>query len=108
MKLTHIIQPDGTVDTKLGTAYEATIREAIGGMPERVAVIFGGKPTLMYVEERSAVRNLPINARATAIYWTATMQGRTGVHFDPLNAPMVHGTAVVLEGVSPRDEGPQI
>lgn len=101
MKLTHVIYPNGDFVTTTEVMSEKALREAVRGMPERVAVIFLGTLTLMYVEKKSAVNNLEPNPRATAIYWTATIQGKTGVRFDPLNAPMIHGTAVLLEGVRP-------
>ena len=102
----HVIQPDGVVrDVELIGLDKPSLRNFVGGDIEYVAVLFNGKPATMIVNEIGAVRNSEINqtgpmqpnARATAIYWTATIIGRTGVHFNPLKDPMIHGTAVLVE-----------
>lgn len=65
---------------------------------ERVSVWFQDKPAEMYVNEEGLIHHLPINARATAIYWTATILGRTPVPFDPLRDSVIHGTAILYFG----------
>lgn len=70
-----------------------------GGMLERVAVLFNDKRCDMIVDESGALKGLPINARASLIYWTATCRGRTGASFDPLAGPLIHGRAVLYDGV---------
>lgn len=114
----HIIQPDGTVlfeagavdpETLLKDNYRdllASLAEIVGGGgPEFVMVLYAGQVCTMVVDETGATNihggpKRP-NARATAIYWTATIQGRTDVAYDPLRAPMIHGTAVLFEGQLP-------
>lgn len=96
----HTIYPDGLVresEIPQKDFPRAMLRELVGGDIEYVAVIFMEQPATMIVNERGAIEKLPINARATAIYWTATIQGITGVAFDPLTAPMIHGIAVLIE-----------
>lgn len=98
----HTIYPDGQVREGEIPQKEfptAMLRELVGGDIEYVAVIFDEKPATMIVNERGGVMNPPlaINARATAIYWTATAQGITGIAYEPLKAPMIYGTAVLIE-----------
>jgi hypothetical protein len=69
-----------------------------GGCTERVSVLFDGQICDMIVDESGAVNGLPINARASLIYWTATCQGKTGAAYVPLVGPLVHGRAVLYEG----------
>lgn len=107
----HVIHPDGVVrDVELIGLDNPSLRNFVGGNIEYVAVLFNGKPATMIVNETGAVRDSEINptgpmqpnARATAIYWTATIIKRTGVPFDPLRGPMIHGTAVLIE-IDKRD-----
>ncbi len=80
-------------------------KEYIGGPTELVAVLYNGQPATMIVNEVGASTDpdinptgqLPINARATAIYWTATIKGITPVPFNPLADPMIHGPAILIE-----------
>ena len=69
-----------------------------GGMLECVSVLFNGKPCDMLVDESGAVNGLPVNSRASLIYWTATCQGKTGAPFDPLFGPLIHGRAILYAG----------
>lgn len=108
MKL-HTIYPDGRVaDSEWKDDVDLSIhalKQAVGGNIEFVTVIFNGKPATMIVNEIGASTDpavnpsgqLPANARATAIYWTATIRGITGQPFNPLEMPMVHGTVVLVE-----------
>lgn len=69
-----------------------------GGIVERVHVLFEGNRCDMLVDEDGVAKNLPINARASLVYWTATHDGRTGAKFDPLHGPLIHGRAILYEG----------
>lgn len=106
----HIIQVNGDVisyDNWPENIDERkdTLKQIVGGDLEYVAVLYEGEPATMIVNELGAVADpetnpgglLAPNARATAIYWTATITGRTGADFKPLSAPMVHGHAVLIE-----------
>lgn len=68
--------------------------------PELVAVLHENGFATMLVAENA--RLLPdhaciANARATAIYWTATIIGRTGLKFDPLQDPLIWGPAILID-----------
>jgi hypothetical protein len=100
----HIIKPDGLVEvgqcTDKGLRYvdETNI---VGGATERVKVLHEGRICDMVVNETGAVQDppLPINARATAVYWSATRAGRTCLDFQPLTMPLIHGNAILYDGV---------
>lgn len=96
----HTIQPNGQViDSELTKVDFELLRDYVGGDVELVAVLFNGQPATMIVNETGAIKTppLPINARATAIYWTATIKGITPAQFNPLSDPMIHGPAMLLE-----------
>jgi hypothetical protein len=104
----HTLFPDGrVVDSEIsdGPFPVALMRGIVEGNVEYVAVIFEGHPATLIVNEVGAVTDLEINPaaqltpnpRATAIYWTATIQGRTGSNYAPLTMPMVYGVAVLIE-----------
>lgn len=101
----HLISVDGKV-TEYDWRDKAAIsgqflRETIHGFAEYVAVLYNGKPATLIVNETGAIDcdqvKFAPNARATAIYWTATIQGRTPATFNPLQDPMVHGPAILVE-----------
>ena len=109
-----LIQPGGDVSnielpgTHDWPAFSAAAREHLkigDDMLELVAVIFDGKPATLLISEVGASKDtdinprgqLPANARATAMYWTATIKGITPVPFNPLTMPMIHGAAILLE-----------
>lgn len=102
----HVIKTDGLVEVGdcgangLGREEE---RRIVDGNLERVKVLHAGRVVSMIVNERGAVQDppLPINARATAVYWNATREGRTCVDYEPLSAPLIHGNAVLYEGLLP-------
>lgn len=103
----YVIHPEGQVQqAEVGRyALMAMGRQFCEGPVELVSVLFDGKPATMLVNEIGASADpelnpkglLPANARATAIYWTATIQGVTGMPFDPMKAPMIHGTVVLVD-----------
>lgn len=102
ISLIHIIGAGGIVQSKSLPAGGRISRRWVQPFlapdePERVHVIFNDKPTLMLVGENSARRGMAPNARASLIYWTATCKGITGAKFDPLQGPMIYGTAILLE-----------
>ena len=103
----HVIAPNGVVTFhQTGAAPPREwLQEQVGGDVEYVRVLFKDGESTMIVNESGGVQNPPlsVNARATAIYWTATILGRTGVKFDPLIEPLIHGTAVLIEGVRKND-----
>lgn len=104
----HSIEPDGTVNSSEWPADKLPrdkMRAIVGGEIEYAAVLFNDRPATMVVNEIGASFDKRINpkgplqpnARATAIYWNATIRGRTGVTFEPLMMPMIHGTVLLLE-----------
>jgi len=99
----HLLHPDGRViDSEVPDGVRldhAALAAFVDGDIEYVAVLFNGKPATMIVNEMGAVSNPPLapNARATAIYWAATIQGVTGVPFNALEDPLIYGPAVLLE-----------
>ena len=115
----HVIQPDGSVSTTEITALPGRkeLQAIVGGFHEPVRVLgANGAEAVLVVNETGAINPaaafgeghenrppLQPNARATAIYWTATILGRTGVRFDPFSAPMIHGPAVLFDGYT-KDE----
>ena len=100
----HIINVDGSVISSECAAYPGSrmMRDIVRGDIEFVRVLYQGKVTRMIVNENGAMGPRPLrpNARATAIYWTATCTGQTPAPFEPLTDPMVHGIAVLFEDVS--------
>lgn len=103
----HIIDPSGAVtndECGRGGLPDVTMRRIIGGHIEVVHVLFNGERVDMVVNETGCMKGvpaLPVNARATAIYWTATLEGRTPVKWEPLTMPLVHGVAILYEGMLP-------
>lgn len=110
----HTINPNGDVLTgdinhdgsmAAWRRVSALLSQKVGGPVELASVLFNGSPATLAVNEVGASIDakinpggqLPANARATAIYWTATIIGRTGAPFNPLTMPMIHGTAVLIE-----------
>lgn len=104
----HTLFPDGrVVDSEItdGPFPAAQMRGIVEGDVELVAVIFEGQPATLVVNETGAMQDsnrnpsaqLTPNPRATAIYWTGTIQGRTGSNYAPLTMPMVYGVAVLIE-----------
>ena len=78
------------------------LKHMVDGPLEYVAILYKGMHCTLVVNEIGATQltdrgPLPPNARATSMYWTATILGRTGVPFDPLSDPMVHGVVVLIE-----------
>ena len=105
----HVIYPSGKIKSGEWAENDTTLYQqwkgVVDGFPELASVLYEGKPATLVVNDRGAVEDkainpagvLPPNARATAIYWTATIIGRTGVTFAPLTSPMIHGTAILIE-----------
>lgn len=94
----YIIHHSGQVATReLDPSKDfETCQGLVEGYVEVVSVLVNKKPSTMYVNEDGIAQGLPVNARATAIYWTATIQGVTGTPFDPLRDPLIHGTVVLF------------
>lgn len=103
----HVIYPHGDVATKeCGRAGlpDIDMRQIVEGHIEVVHVLFNDQRCDMIVNETGCMKGmpaLPINARATAIYWTATREGRTPLKWEPLTMPLVHGVAILYEGTLP-------
>lgn len=104
----HTINPDGSVidwDYKYSIDMPKTLGLIVGGPIEYVSVLYNDKPATLVVNEVGASLDpainpkgqLPPNARATSIYWTATIRGITGGSFAPLGMPLIHGTVVLIE-----------
>lgn len=120
--------PEVTEDASEQPEYER-LREYVGGWIEYVSVLYKGKRTTMVVNEEGRLNDLPINERATEIYYAAAAsQGvdladkdqreahsdalwrDRGVdpsqvlHLDPQpdKPPAIHGPAIVLEDIRPE------
>ena len=65
-----------------------------GNDMEHVTVIHNGKRTDMFVDEIGALKRLPVNCRATAIYHANFLQYHPGE--DTSELPKIHGTAVLF------------
>ena len=87
--LVHSVELDFTTDFE-------KIQQLVGGDIEVVTVLWNDKPATLCVNEEGAPRHLQPNARATALYWTATIKGITGVPFSPLTDPLIYGNAVLF------------
>lgn len=112
MKSATIIQPNGEVHEFTALTQEVpeaedsictvqqVSRNALASLlndePEFAAVLYDGDAVTLVVGETSALKQLSPNARATGIYWTATIKGLTGVKYEPLTAPMIHGPAILI------------
>lgn len=94
----YTISPNGTVLVHNDFKYSDInlLQSIIGGYVEYVSVWYDGKPATLIVNEDGLTKGLPPNARATSIYWTATILGKTGVAFNPLTDPLIVGNAVLL------------
>ena len=62
---------------------------------EHVSVLCNGKRTDMFVDETGHLKSLPINIRATAVYWEATMQAE-GNKFSPRALTAIVGPAILF------------
>ena len=98
---THRIYPNGVVDSREVEREELTLdymSKVVRGSPEWAAVLFNGQPATLIVDETGAFPPYkPPNTRATSIYWTATVIGRTGQPFEPLKMSMIHGDVLLVE-----------
>lgn len=61
---------------------------------ERVAVLHDNQRTDMFVDENGAIKGLPSNERATAIYRHNALVRYP--HTDPESLPAIYGTAVLF------------
>lgn len=68
-----------------------------GDKPERVSVLWRGRPRDMFVGETSRLRDLPRNEAATAIYRAAYLAHSPTVH--PELLPFIAGSAVMFEEI---------
>jgi hypothetical protein len=63
---------------------------------EHVTVFWNDEYRDMFVDDTGVLKGLPINARATAIYWN-----NTRIHmpddYDPETMAMIHGPAVLFD-----------
>ncbi|MGE4043411.1 MAG: hypothetical protein AB7F35_01065 [Acetobacteraceae bacterium] len=66
-----------------------------GAYPERVAVLFNGKPADMFVDEIGMLKGLPRNREATAIYRANRLTKHPDT--DPETLPAIYGTAIVFD-----------
>jgi len=106
------------------------IQAYLGGWSEHVKVLYKGQfPTSMFVKDDGRLMNLPVNKRATDIYWAASaargvnlankaereadseafwrsrgVDPTTVITLDPQpdDPPFIHGPAVLLEGIRVR------
>lgn len=102
-----IIQPDGTTQVLQAAlppepTYEqlkAIIAPLIkNGHLERVAVLWAGKPTDMFVDEEGLLKHQPFNRKATEIYWAHAMAQKKLTFQDLLEqgASPIVGTAILF------------
>ncbi len=100
------------------------MQEFVEGYIEHVNVLYKGKRTTMIVNDEGAVKGLPVNEAATKIYWAASAARgidladkeqrekdqnefwakfgnipRIDLNPNPDQPPMIHGNAIVLEGI---------
>lgn len=78
----------------------AMLRELVepkldGARLEHVTVLYQDRRGDMFVDERSALRDLPRNEHATSIYRAATLRDRPET--DPESLPAIYGPAVVFD-----------
>ncbi len=66
-----------------------------GSHLEHVAVLHQGKRCSMFVDEDGVANGLPINQRATSVYWAASTA--RGDPPDPVTAPRIHGLAILFD-----------
>lgn len=62
-----------------------------------VSVLYGGKPCSMFVDDEGMVRGRPINARASAVYWTHVLQNSPTA--DPVTMNAIYGPALLFDRV---------
>ena len=118
-------KPERIEEATKEPALEA-MQDFVGGFTEHVNVLYKGKQTSMFVHDEGATLGFPVNEEATKIYWA--MSAARGVdladkeqreadqkafwarfgnvkHIDlnptPDQPPMIHGNAIVLEGIRP-------
>lgn len=61
---------------------------------EHVSVLFDGSPSSMFVDSIGAMLSLPVNRRATEIYWTHGLTRNPAA--DTTDWPRVFGTVVLF------------
>jgi hypothetical protein len=71
-------------------------------MIEHVSVLYEGQRSHMWVDEEGATGwrdgyPLPVNKRATEIYWEASRRG--GKRHNYFDSPCIHGNAVLYSGI---------
>lgn len=100
----HIYKPSHPVETKQVDWPEQPgfkqINELVkplleGANLEHVTVLHNGKRADMFVDEVGALKRLPVNAEATAIYRANWMQQHPGT--DPNSLPEIYGTAILFD-----------
>jgi hypothetical protein len=101
----HIIRANGspievvTINLPEDPGYVALrdiVRPVIGERRdmERVAVLYEDRPTDMFVDDVGALCQMPVNARASAIYRANWLKQHPGT--DPDSLPAIHGDAVLF------------
>ena len=116
-----------TVEMKGSAPAFEKLQEYVGGYVEYVTVLFKGKTASMVVNEEGAITGLPVNKRATQIYYALSRQHgyeptdpksadqqkkdylkSRGLSEDtkvytlgPSGTPMIYGDVLVLEGITP-------
>lgn len=66
-----------------------------GANLEHVAVLHDGKRTDMFVDDTGALKGLPLNPEATAIYRNNTMSQHPET--DPESLPAIYGPAILFD-----------
>jgi hypothetical protein len=98
-----VIHPDGREQIHRGwnaLPSRESMQATVGGDIEYVHVLHKGKRTFMVVNEIGATDlkpgyPLPVNPKATEIYWAASRARGASVE----GAPHIHGVAILFEGI---------
>jgi hypothetical protein len=67
-----------------------------GAELDHVRVFWHGQYLDMFVDEMGSVNRLPINVKATAIYWN-NVRIHDPARYKPDEMPTIHGTAVLFD-----------
>ena len=94
MELYCPLKDDGTPDF---ATLRSLIRNKLGGCDfEHVNVFWEGEYRDMFVDEIGQLKDLPINMRATVIYWN-NVKVHSPTEYDPDRMPLIFGKAVIFD-----------
>lgn len=96
-----VIRPDGTVTTRVYVADLAELQKLVGGFIELVPrlTMYNKRRCVAYCNEDGKSKALPINEKATTLWWENVTRGTTNPAFKREDIDDLRGTIVIEQAV---------